>query len=111
MAHARTKRRESRKPAGTTPAPRQKPVAKLWPYALAVFIGLFAVMKAYGPALNGPFLFDDVYLPAGRPDFVDQPLRAWLAGVRPMLMFSYWANFRLSGQEPFSYHLWNVFIH
>jgi tetratricopeptide (TPR) repeat protein len=111
MAHARTKRRESRKPAAAAPPPRQKAFAKLWPYALAVFVGLFAVMKAYDPALNGPFLFDDVYLPPGRPDFVDQPLRAWLAGVRPMLMFSYWANFRASGQEPFSYHLWNVFFH
>jgi tetratricopeptide (TPR) repeat protein len=60
--------------------------------------------------LNGHFVFDDSSLPFAT-IVRDQPLRSWLASVRPALMFSYWVNFQLAGGNPFSYHLTNVLIH
>lgn len=41
----------------------------------------------------------------------DQPLPAWITGVRPVLMASYWLNFHLSGDDPTSYHVLNTLIH
>ncbi len=38
-------------------------------------------------------------------------MRSWLTGVRPLLMFSYWVNYKLWGDEPLSYHLVNLLIH
>mgnify|MGYP001591329481 CR=1 FL=1 len=103
----RKKRREAERQAPPArPAPR-----RAWPYALAVLAALLATLEAYGPALGGPFLFDDLYLPFTRPGLAEAPLSVWLAGVRPLLMLSFWLNFRLSGLEPFSYHLFNVLAH
>ena len=82
-----------------------------WPYPLAALVAVLAVFQVYGPALNGPFLLDDTYLPYGRPDLIYQPLRAWVAGLRPLLAFSFWLNFEQSGQEPYSYHVANVVLH
>ncbi|MCX6624390.1 MAG: hypothetical protein NTY38_25680 [Acidobacteria bacterium] len=56
-------------------------------------VGLCATVIAlviYSPALSGPFVFDDIYLPMLQRAM---PLRAWLAGGRPMVMLSYWLNF------------------
>ncbi|MBV9504714.1 MAG: hypothetical protein JO323_06875 [Acidobacteriia bacterium] len=41
----------------------------------------------------------------------DRPLTAWLAGVRPVLMFSYWLNWKLWGDGPASYHAFNILVH
>jgi tetratricopeptide (TPR) repeat protein len=82
-----------------------------WHYALALAAALVAALAAYGPALRGPFLFDDAYLPMSLPEFARAPLHAWVAGVRPLLMFSFWANYRLFDTEPLSYHLFNVLCH
>jgi tetratricopeptide (TPR) repeat protein len=60
--------------------------------------------------MHGPFLFDDNILPFSMPSFA-QPLRVWITGLRPLLMFSYWANMQISGSDTFSYHLVNVLIH
>jgi protein O-mannosyl-transferase len=81
----------------------------LWP--LAFLITAVAVFEVYGPALNGPFLLDDTYLPFMRPGWENMPLSMWLRGVRPLLMFSYWLNFQLSRQNPFSYHAASVALH
>src|SRR5260370_37579066 len=70
---------------------------KLWPYALAFFPILAAGFVVYGPALNGAFLFDDYYLPFSIPDFAVDSLWAWVTGVRPLLMFSYFINYQMSG--------------
>ena len=72
---------------------------------------LLAALVSYAPALRGPFLFDDVYLPFYLPGFGEQPLAAWLQGLRPVLMFTFWANYRMSGVDPASYHFINVLIH
>jgi protein O-mannosyl-transferase len=72
----------------------------------AIVIGLLL----YSPAFHGPFIFDDGGLPFHR-TIREEPLSAWIAGVRPMLMASYWLNLRLWGDDPLSYHVINVLIH
>ena len=85
--------------------------AVYWPYALGLAIALAVAFEVYAPSLNGPFLFDDQFLPFGRPDFPFDSLRAWISGVRPLLMFTYWINYQLSGPQTFSYHAFNVLFH
>jgi tetratricopeptide (TPR) repeat protein len=81
----------------------------MWQVWVALGLSLLFSFIAYGPALNGEFLFDDSYLPFLA---LDQraPLQAWL-GVRPLLMFSYWLNYQAAGLEPFAYHATNVVLH
>src|SRR5260370_35052300 len=62
------------------------------------------------PVLSGGFVFDDDALPF-RTGAHDASLWAWLTGVRPFLMFSYWWNYRISGEDPYSYHVLNLLIH
>jgi Tfp pilus assembly protein PilF len=93
----------ARKPAATSRPSR-------WPLFAALAGALALVFWAYGPAMHGPFLFDDNILPFALPSFA-QPLRMWITGLRPLLMFSYWANVQISGSDTFSYHLVNVLIH
>jgi len=80
-------------------------------YALAFAATAVAALIAYGPALRGQFVFDDLDLSVTAQDFINMPLRGWLSGVRPLLMLSYWLNFKLYGTDPLSYHLFNVFCH
>lgn len=63
----------------------------------------------YGSSLHGAFQFDDTTLPFTTS--VTAPFRAWIAGLRPVLMASYWMNARISGDDPFSYHVVNLLIH
>ncbi len=74
-------------------------------------MALIAVFVAYGPALDGPFLLDDSYLPYMQPQFATAPLTAWLRGVRPLLMLTYWINFQISGEATSYYHIFNVILH
>jgi tetratricopeptide (TPR) repeat protein len=71
---------------------------------------LFVGAGLYSPALHGSFLFDDQTL-LFRQGVQSASLREWLSGVRPVLMFSYWLNYRISGSDPFGYHVFNLFIH
>jgi tetratricopeptide (TPR) repeat protein len=89
-------------------APQRRPGA--WRWWLAALAALYLAFQVYRPVLHGPFLFDDHYLPFRAPSTTPD-LSAWLRGVRPLLMFSYWINFRLSGAETFSYHVLNVLVH
>jgi len=82
-----------------------------WPFFLAGFVTLFAAFWVYGPALEGPFLFDDRTLPFGNGTFPVDDFFAWLKGVRPLLMLTYWMNYRLSQFQPYSYHAFNVVFH
>lgn len=82
-----------------------------WHYAVGGLLALLALFQVYEPALRGPFVFDDQYLP-----FTTQEGAPWhfsdaIAGLRPLLMASFWVNYRLSGLEPFSYHVLNVLLH
>jgi protein O-mannosyl-transferase len=72
---------------------------------------LALVCWAYSPALHGPFLFDDQYLPFTNPKSLGEPLWAWLHGVRPVLMATYWLNGAISGSDTFSYHVFSLLLH
>jgi Flp pilus assembly protein TadD len=82
-----------------------------WLWLLAFLIAAAAVFEVYGPALNGPFMLDDSYLPYTNPGWDGVPLRDWLRIVRPLLMYSFWLNFLWSRDNPFSYHVVNVVLH
>src|SRR5258708_9178212 len=78
-----------------------------------LWLGLAATVVGaalYSPALHGGFVFDDDTLPF-RTGIHDASLGAWLTGVRPFLMFSYWVNYRISGADPYSYHVLNLVVH
>lgn len=82
-----------------------------WAWGIgAVLVAIFAAFLVYEPSLSGAFTFDDEYLPFLRADLQQAPLRAWL-GVRPLLMVTYWINFRQAGTEPYAYHALNVLLH
>jgi Tfp pilus assembly protein PilF len=83
-----------------------------WPYAAALFVALFAMLEVYWPAVRGPFVMDDTYLPYGIDTYGDVPLSGWLRGVRPVLMFSFWLNFQdVANQDTFPYHFVNFILH
>ena len=65
----------------------------------------------YGPALHGPFLFDDRYLPFLSLDLIAKPIGAWFVGLRPLVNLSFWFNAQISGSDPWSYHAGNVILH
>jgi protein O-mannosyl-transferase len=80
----------------------------------AIAFGLGALIIAftlYRPALSGPFVFDDLGLPFYLPSFAQHPIGAWLSGVRPVLMLSYWLNYQVSARDPWTYHVINVLVH
>src|SRR5579884_2270914 len=87
----------------------EKPRSNWWVYAAVVAAAAVIAFWAYGPALNGAFVFDDTVLPYHLPNF-PEGLTAWVTGVRPMLMFSYWISYNLS-KEPFGFHVFNVLVH
>ena len=59
-------------PATTSP--------RFWYYAIGVVAAVFVAFEVYGPALHGPFLFDDRYLPFFLPGWAEAPFRSWIAG-------------------------------
>jgi len=91
--------------------PTRRPSRQAWYVAAGVLLAAIVLFRVYQPALNGPFLFDDDYLPFTHPTFKDFPLRDWVIGVRPMLMLTYWLNYHTSGGNPYPYHLVNVLLH
>ncbi len=96
------------KPAKTTTTPQ--PASHWWAYPAALLLALYGAFQVYAPATNGPFVFDDNYLPFMVPNY--SPLfSAWVNFNRPILMFSYWLNFRSSGLETLPYHAFNVVFH
>jgi len=102
----KNKKREVHKTVAAPPPPRRR----AWPWLLAVLGALVVVFWAYSPALHGEFLFDDNALPFALPDAA-APLSAWIGQIRPVLMFTYWINSRISGDDPYSYHIFNVILH
>lgn len=104
---------------GPAAATLTKPVAivpdrqtELWPAALTMAAAVIAVFFVYGPAMGGPFLLDDSYLPYRMDSFVNAPLRSWIRGTRPMLMLSFWMSFQEGGNTSTGpYHFFNVLLH
>jgi tetratricopeptide (TPR) repeat protein len=91
-------------------AETDKPKRVWWPWAAAL-AALIAVFEVYGPALKGAFVLDDRYLLFMDPNAAQMSFRTWVAGLRPLLYFTYWLNFQSSGIDPETYHLTNVFLH
>ena len=112
MPEARVKNRKGAakgKPRGPEKAAARKPVSRWWIYTAAAAVAVYLVFQVYAPALDGPFVFDDTFLPYHTPEFPSE-LGAWIQGVRPLLMFSYWVNYQVS-QAPFGFHATNILIH
>src|SRR5580704_6060131 len=81
-------------------------------YVVALLAAIFALLEVYGPALHGGWFLDDDALPYRLPRFADSPFTAWIAGVRPVLMASFWLNFQQAGNEDtYPYHLVNLLLH
>jgi tetratricopeptide (TPR) repeat protein len=61
--------------------------------------------------MKGPFVFDDPYLPFLDPNVGKASFFQWIAGVRPMLMTTFWMNYAVSGTDPYPYKVVNVLFH
>jgi tetratricopeptide (TPR) repeat protein len=103
----KSKRREQ--PPKTAAAPVW--TFRWWHAAAGGLVALVAGLIVYGPALNGPFVFDDQYLPFFSPHFAEQPMLLAIRGVRPFLMFTFWVNSHMAGTQPYLYHLFNLLFH
>jgi tetratricopeptide (TPR) repeat protein len=72
---------------------------------------LVIAFLVYAPALNGDFVFDDRTLPMMRRDAPTLRLRYDWLGARPLLMLTYWLNYKSSGIDPAAYHAVNLVLH
>src|SRR5215831_9143676 len=88
-----------------------KPANPWWPYAVGLGLALFAAFLIYGPAMRGPFVFDDPYLPFLDANAPRQSFLVWILGVRPMLMVTYWLNYSVSLTDPYPYKIVNMLFH
>jgi protein O-mannosyl-transferase len=89
-----------------------KPPLAVWKLAaIGLALAFGAAILVYGPALTGPFVFDDTVQHYAKAADAAQPLLDWVNGERPMLFFSFWLNHLILGNDPFGYHLVNVIIH
>ena len=105
------KSKKSKPAAAPVVAIQSPPSPRYWLYAVGLFAALFVVFEVYWPAIHGPFLLDDSYMPYAA-NSTNPALKAWLNGLRPLLMISFWLNFRSSGnQDTFSYHFVNQVLH
>jgi tetratricopeptide (TPR) repeat protein len=99
-------------PAAKSKPPVATPGAPWRLYLAALLASVIALFEVYGPALHGPWFLDDTTLPYLLPQYVDAPLRTWVAGLRPLLMASFWLNFQQVGNEnTYPYHLFNLLLH
>jgi protein O-mannosyl-transferase len=82
-------------------------------YSLVQLLGVMLVAWiVFFPASNGAFVWDDNALPFSNPEAATKPLMFWVGGVRPLLMATYWFNFRFFGTEnTFTYHAVNICAH
>ena len=107
-------KRSEAKPVAQAPAQTQK-AARWWSipwWYWAVFLGaLFLAFEAYGPALRGPFVLDDIYLPYADVNAPVHHLSDWVTFQRPLLMFSYWVDYQIGASDPPVYHTTNVLLH
>ncbi|MGH9648368.1 MAG: tetratricopeptide repeat protein, partial [Bryobacteraceae bacterium] len=78
---------------------------------MMVAVALAVCFELYLPSIRSPFAFDDAALPFEKLNFDDARFLNWVAGLRPMLMASYWVNFQISGRDTLSYHVVNMLIH
>src|SRR5262245_32582686 len=87
-------------------------------YSRPLTIGLLCLLGflIYFNSLSTPFQFDDSDYITGNPAFRDVTVaaaiweRRWIQ-ARFLSLWSFAANYRLGGLEPYGYHLVNVLIH
>jgi len=101
-------KRKPRPETAVTPAPQ--PASHRWIWA-GFGIALLAGLIAYGPALRGGFVFDDVHMHFAGPHPDNFSLVEWVRGARPLTDFSYWVNYQMGGTDPLGYHLTNILLH
>src|SRR5262245_38523715 len=98
-----------KEPKGRKPAPQHNaakaPAPARWPFCVFGAAAVLLAMWCYAPALHGPFVLDDPYMPLGK------PLREWIGGGRPLLQFTYWWSASTAGDDTWSFHVINVLIH
>ena len=109
MAAPKKHRGKAETPAAAMP--REQPGWQTWQGLLLSFGALVVACLLYAPALNGPFVLDDIYQLFGRPDVGTFRLWHWVNNVRPLLNLSFYVNYEISGTDPSSYHLVNVLLH
>jgi Tfp pilus assembly protein PilF len=106
----KTKRRLETKPAEEVKAAAPQRTITWWPW-VAALVGLFVVFEVYTPAMHGDFVLDDRYLPFFSAHMSDR-FSDWVGLLRPLLMFSYWLDFRMGhGSDPYTFHVTNVILH
>jgi protein O-mannosyl-transferase len=103
-------KRETKR-AAAAPAARPPAHSHRLAWTLAAAVAALLVLWAYSPAARAPLVFDDNFLPFAGSDVAAAPLARWIHGQRPVLMLTYWANARISGEDTLSYHLVNVLVH
>lgn len=90
----------------------KEPPRPVWQWAIPALIVL--VFICYWNSLHGEFQFDDSRLI--RFNFSLRDTTRWLEIIRsemyrPLLALSFALNFKLGGQDTYSYHLFNVIFH
>src|SRR5215472_6555909 len=104
-------RKETRK--FKTAEPVERPCSQAhWPYWLAAVAAVMLGFWIYEPALHGAFLFDDSVLPFAMPS-ASAPFLDWVrySAARPVLYITYWMNSLMSGDDSYSFHVFNVIFH
>ncbi len=108
--------RKAKSPAAANPAASAKATVPAktnfawWPWA-AGLAGLILAFLVYDPALNAGFVFDDRFLPFLDPN-LSTNVRLWVGNIRPLLMFSFWADYMLAGgANPYLFHATNIIFH
>lgn len=109
---AKKARQASRSVAVETRKPARPAAPARWPYWLTALGAVLLGFWVYQPALHGAFLFDDAALPFAMPS-ASAPFLDWIrfSASRPVLYITYWMNSRMSGDDPLSFHVFNVIFH
>ncbi len=92
--------------AGPAPPAPRPDIPWWWGAALAALTALI-----YLPALRGPFLFDDLLLPALRPDGGEALIIYLRRGVRLISNLSFELDRLAWDMNPLPYHLQNIILH
>src|SRR5262249_37864661 len=105
------KKLKERAPSSQPRAAARETRPEFWLWPIGLVFAIFAAFQVYGPALHGPFVFDDLSLPMNVPAWQNGSFLDSLRGIRPLLMASYWVNSHPAGADTTQYHVWNVFFH
>lgn len=106
-----SKKKRKRSQPTLEPAKATTTRSSLWQKYLPAGLLALLLVVVYWPATKGPFLFDDLYQPFYQESPEKVQLTQLLHTNRPVLMLTYWINLRLSGLDPFPFHVINLLLH